>query len=159
MLFQDMLRGLDFYFKSFLADLVYNSCTWFWTHIFIYYKIDVLFLVQRRMQLIFLSFLAPILPSFLFFSFFEKNVRISCLQENGDVGDDGLHRGVQYPFSVNEKVIIKVSFLFVCVCLFAPFFFLGNNNGRISIRAKKRAGREEGQRSISPGKQQRPVKD
>ncbi|XWS63989.1 hypothetical protein CRYUN_Cryun06bG0148600 [Craigia yunnanensis] len=30
------------------------------------------------------------------------------LDENGDVGaDDGLHRGVQYPFSVNEKVLIK----------------------------------------------------
>ncbi|EXC33079.1 hypothetical protein L484_014958 [Morus notabilis] len=28
-------------------------------------------------------------------------------RENGDVGDDGLNRGVQYPFSVNEKVIIK----------------------------------------------------
>ncbi|PON60945.1 Isopenicillin N synthase [Parasponia andersonii] len=28
-------------------------------------------------------------------------------RENGDVGDDGLHRGVQYPFSVNEKVVIK----------------------------------------------------
>ncbi|CAL8995347.1 unnamed protein product [Prunus brigantina] len=27
-------------------------------------------------------------------------------RENGDVGDDGL-RGVQYPFSVNEKVVIK----------------------------------------------------
>lgn len=33
-------------------------------------------------------------------------------QENGD-GDieNGLHRGVQYPFSVNEKVFIKVSVL------------------------------------------------
>ncbi|KAG2707815.1 hypothetical protein I3843_05G149100 [Carya illinoinensis] len=29
-------------------------------------------------------------------------------RENGDVtADDGLHRGVQYPFSVNEKVVIK----------------------------------------------------
>ncbi|KAK4849724.1 hypothetical protein QYF36_000246 [Acer negundo] len=29
-------------------------------------------------------------------------------RENGDVAaDDGLHRGVQYPFSVNEKVLIK----------------------------------------------------
>ncbi|OMO60704.1 Zinc finger, RING/FYVE/PHD-type [Corchorus capsularis] len=29
-------------------------------------------------------------------------------RENGDVGaDDGLNRGVQYPFSVNEKVLIK----------------------------------------------------
>lgn len=29
-------------------------------------------------------------------------------RENGDtVVDDGLHRGVQYPFSINEKVIIK----------------------------------------------------
>ncbi|XP_057962530.1 uncharacterized protein LOC131154055 isoform X1 [Malania oleifera] len=29
-------------------------------------------------------------------------------RENGDIAtDDGLHRGVQYPFSVNEKVIIK----------------------------------------------------
>ncbi|XP_062112943.1 uncharacterized protein LOC133824092 [Humulus lupulus] len=28
-------------------------------------------------------------------------------RENGDVGEDGLHRGVQYPFSVNEKVVIK----------------------------------------------------
>ncbi|KAF7809366.1 U-box domain-containing protein 62 [Senna tora] len=29
-------------------------------------------------------------------------------RENGDAtADDGLHRGVQYPFSVNEKVIIK----------------------------------------------------
>lgn len=28
-------------------------------------------------------------------------------RENGEVGDDGLNRGVQYPFSVNEKVIIK----------------------------------------------------
>ncbi|KAK9275402.1 hypothetical protein L1049_022857 [Liquidambar formosana] len=29
-------------------------------------------------------------------------------RENGDItGDDGLHRGVQYPFSVNEKVVIK----------------------------------------------------
>ncbi|XVE74619.1 hypothetical protein DITRI_Ditri12bG0031900 [Diplodiscus trichospermus] len=29
-------------------------------------------------------------------------------RENGDVGaDDALHRGVQYPFSVNEKVLIK----------------------------------------------------
>ncbi|KAL5554482.1 hypothetical protein UlMin_041883 [Ulmus minor] len=28
-------------------------------------------------------------------------------RENGDVGDDGSHRGVQYPFSVNEKVVIK----------------------------------------------------
>ncbi|XP_022726141.1 uncharacterized protein LOC111282357 isoform X2 [Durio zibethinus] len=29
-------------------------------------------------------------------------------RENGDVGaDDGLHRAVQYPFSVNEKVLIK----------------------------------------------------
>ncbi|XWS22889.1 hypothetical protein CRYUN_Cryun29cG0074700 [Craigia yunnanensis] len=29
-------------------------------------------------------------------------------RENGDVGaDDGLHRGVQYPFSMNEKVLIK----------------------------------------------------
>lgn len=36
-----------------------------------------------------------------------------CVQENGDVGDDGL-RGVQYPFSVNEKVVIKVS-LFHCL--------------------------------------------
>ncbi|XP_061989979.1 uncharacterized protein LOC133708530 isoform X2 [Rosa rugosa] len=27
--------------------------------------------------------------------------------ENGDVGDDGINRGVQYPFSVNEKVMIK----------------------------------------------------
>jgi hypothetical protein len=31
-------------------------------------------------------------------------------QENGDfTSPDGLQRGVQYPFSVNEKVIIKVS--------------------------------------------------
>jgi len=30
-------------------------------------------------------------------------------QENGDYSaPDGLQRGVQYPFSVNEKVIIKV---------------------------------------------------
>ncbi|XP_024934293.1 uncharacterized protein LOC107429543 isoform X2 [Ziziphus jujuba] len=29
-------------------------------------------------------------------------------RENGDVGDDGFQRGVQYPFSVNEKVVIKV---------------------------------------------------
>lgn len=37
------------------------------------------------------------------------------LQENGDiVTDDGSQRGVQYPFSVNEKVIIKVN---------TPFFF------------------------------------
>lgn len=29
-------------------------------------------------------------------------------RENGDISaDDGMHRGVQYPFSVNEKVIIK----------------------------------------------------
>lgn len=28
-------------------------------------------------------------------------------RENGDAADDGLHRGVQYPFSVNEKVLIK----------------------------------------------------
>ncbi|KAJ9709523.1 hypothetical protein PVL29_001144 [Vitis rotundifolia] len=29
-------------------------------------------------------------------------------RENGDItADDGMHRGVQYPFSVNEKVIIK----------------------------------------------------
>lgn len=36
------------------------------------------------------------------------------VQENGDVtGDDGPVRGVQYPFSVNEKVIIKVRFLFI----------------------------------------------
>lgn len=28
-------------------------------------------------------------------------------RENGDTADDGLHRGVQYPFSVNEKVLIK----------------------------------------------------
>ena len=38
-------------------------------------------------------------------------------QENGDFNAaDGLHRGVQYPFSVNEKVIIKVkmfSFMFL----------------------------------------------
>ena len=35
---------------------------------------------------------------------------LNCLQENGDISaDDGMHRGVQYPFSVNEKVIIKVS--------------------------------------------------
>lgn len=34
---------------------------------------------------------------------------IICGKENGDVAvDDGLHRGVQYPFSVNEKVLIKV---------------------------------------------------
>lgn len=38
---------------------------------------------------------------------------VMCVQENGDVGDDGL-RGVQYPFSVNEKVVIKVS-LFHCL--------------------------------------------
>lgn len=36
--------------------------------------------------------------------------RFDCTQENGDVGDDGLHRGVQYPFSVNEKVVIQVMF-------------------------------------------------
>ncbi|XP_004297760.1 PREDICTED: uncharacterized protein LOC101297139 [Fragaria vesca subsp. vesca] len=28
-------------------------------------------------------------------------------RENGDGGDDGFNRGVQYPFSVNEKVMIK----------------------------------------------------
>ncbi|KAG7030554.1 U-box domain-containing protein 62, partial [Cucurbita argyrosperma subsp. argyrosperma] len=28
--------------------------------------------------------------------------------ENGDIAiDDGIHRGVQYPFAVNEKVLIK----------------------------------------------------
>lgn len=40
-------------------------------------------------------------------------VCISCIfQENGD-GDieNGMQRGVQYPFSVNEKVFIKVSVL------------------------------------------------
>lgn len=39
-----------------------------------------------------------------------------CDKENGDVAvDDGLHRGVQYPFSVNEKVLIKVRILFTSV--------------------------------------------
>ncbi|KAM6571147.1 hypothetical protein CsatA_015227 [Cannabis sativa] len=28
-------------------------------------------------------------------------------RENGDIGEDGMIRGVQYPFSVNEKVVIK----------------------------------------------------
>ncbi|KAJ0037470.1 hypothetical protein Pint_22596 [Pistacia integerrima] len=33
---------------------------------------------------------------------------INCAKENGDIAtEDGLHRGVQYPFSVNEKVLIK----------------------------------------------------
>ena len=40
-------------------------------------------------------------------------------QENGDfTSPDGLQRGVQYPFSVNEKVIIKVS----TVCFTFNFF-------------------------------------
>lgn len=33
------------------------------------------------------------------------------LQDNGDITpENGSHRGVQYPFSVNEKVIIKVNY-------------------------------------------------
>uniref|UniRef100_A0A6M2EDM9 U-box domain-containing protein n=1 Tax=Populus davidiana TaxID=266767 RepID=A0A6M2EDM9_9ROSI len=42
--------------------------------------------------------------------------------ENGDIAaDDGLHRGVQYPFAVNEKVVIKVRFsiLFPCILFMA----------------------------------------
>jgi len=41
-------------------------------------------------------------------------------QENGDFTSDGVQRGVQYPFSVNEKVIIKVSM----VCFTFNFFRL-----------------------------------
>jgi len=46
----------------------------------------------------------------------------ACPQENGDIAaDDGLHRGVQYPFAVNEKVVIKVRFciLFACIMFMA----------------------------------------
>ena len=46
----------------------------------------------------------------------------ACPQENGDIAaDDGLHRGVQYPFAVNEKVVIKVRFsiLFPCILFMA----------------------------------------
>jgi hypothetical protein len=40
-------------------------------------------------------------------------------QENGDfTSADGLQRGVQYPFSVNEKVIIKVNM----ICFTFNFF-------------------------------------
>ena len=42
------------------------------------------------------------------------------MQENGDVGDDGINRGVQYPFSVNEKVMIKVSY-FISLSRFSLF--------------------------------------
>ncbi|KAG4215007.1 hypothetical protein ERO13_A01G146100v2 [Gossypium hirsutum] len=36
-------------------------------------------------------------------------------RENGEIGaEDGLHRGVQYPFSVNEKVLIKEDTRKVC---------------------------------------------
>lgn len=35
---------------------------------------------------------------------------LSQLQENADIAlENGSHRGVQYPFSVNEKVTIKVN--------------------------------------------------
>lgn len=41
-------------------------------------------------------------------------------QENGDfTSTDGLQRGVQYPFSVNEKVIIKVNTVFFTFTFFA----------------------------------------
>jgi len=40
-------------------------------------------------------------------------------QENGDFSAaDGLQRGVQYPFSVNEKVIIKVNIFSVTFSIF-----------------------------------------
>lgn len=40
-------------------------------------------------------------------------------QENGDYSaPDGLQRGVQYPFSVNEKVIIKVKVFSVIISIF-----------------------------------------
>lgn len=47
------------------------------------------------------------------------------MQENGDVGDDAINRGVQYPFSVNEKVIIKVSsFHSLSILSVGPYFRL-----------------------------------
>lgn len=47
------------------------------------------------------------------------------MQENGDVGDDAINRGVQYPFSVNEKVIIKVSsFHSLSILSIGPYFSL-----------------------------------
>lgn len=46
-----------------------------------------------------------------------------CMQENGDAGDDAINRGVQYPFSVNEKVIIKVSYFHsLSILSVGPYF-------------------------------------
>lgn len=47
-----------------------------------------------------------------------------CMQENGDGGDDGFNRGVQYPFSVSEKVMIKVSYFPSLSRLSAFVFYL-----------------------------------
>lgn len=44
-------------------------------------------------------------------------------QENGDfIAVDGLQRGVQYPFSVNEKVIIKVKNVQFYFSIFWPLY-------------------------------------
>ena len=49
----------------------------------------------------------------MYFQFHDSSLTcIGYCQENGDIAaDGGLQRGVQYPFSVNERVVIKVSHL------------------------------------------------
>lgn len=49
----------------------------------------------------------------------RKSSLLQFFQENGELpSENGPHKGVQYPFSVNEKVLIRVRSLCLCFKFF-----------------------------------------